>query len=207
MLRQVAAAQMDELDDSSSDVLAPVRSEAEGEHGACMVHQQLGCRAVGRPLATARMNAQAGSWWGVFWLMLRRAAVHTWATSPDRTRSDRPGPEARMLCTWATVRAMCWCPAELYLKLLEESRLARRKALQADQQQVQCVQQAHTALEQQQPEHARRAELEARQVGLFRALATRPCCPPGVPVSVFAGACQGMQTPCSLRVGVLACLL
>lgn len=82
MLRQVAAAQLDELDDMSSDVLAPARSAAE----------------------------------------------------------------------------------ELYLKLLEESRLARRKALQADQQQVQCVQQAHTALERQQPQHARRAEVEAQQI-------------------------------------------
>ncbi|KAL4421737.1 hypothetical protein ABPG77_002353 [Micractinium sp. CCAP 211/92] len=82
MLRQVAAAQIDELDDMSSDVLAPARSAAE----------------------------------------------------------------------------------ERYLKLLEESRLARRKALQADQQQVQCVQQAHTALERQHPEHAQRAELEAQQI-------------------------------------------
>ncbi|KAL4452571.1 hypothetical protein ABPG75_008233 [Micractinium tetrahymenae] len=82
MLRQVATAQMDELDDMSSDALAPARSAAE----------------------------------------------------------------------------------ELYLKLLEESKLARRKALQADQQQVECVQQAHTALERQQPEHARRAEAEAQQI-------------------------------------------
>lgn len=54
--------------------------------------------------------------------------------------------------------------ADLYRETVQASVLARRKALQADQQQVQFVQQVHTALESKQPARAQRAEAEAQQV-------------------------------------------
>ena len=52
-----------------------------------------------------------------------------------------------------------------YQELKAEAQLASRRALQAQEQEIQFVQQAHTALEHAQPQWAQQLEAEAQKVG------------------------------------------
>lgn len=84
-------------------------------------------------------------------------------------------PAAWDLCLLAVPAAECCSAAsspqtEPYLRLAAAADLAKRRALQAQEQGLQFMQQAHTALEQAQPGRQIAAEVEARKVsGCWRA--------------------------------------
>lgn len=70
------------------------------------------------------------------------------------------------LSTWVPAHPLlCWSAGH-YQELVAQANLASRRALQAQQAELEFVRQTHTALEQAQPQRAQQLEEEARKARL-----------------------------------------
>lgn len=86
-----------------------------------------------------------------------------------------------VLCPRSHGLLPCWSAAH-YLELVAQANRASRRALQAQEVEVQFVRQTHTALEQAQPQRAQQLEEEAKKARPFC------CCYWALRMAMAAGA-------------------
>ena len=164
MLRQVAAQSESLDDDLSSDagpqpLSATLRAEGEAPRQRRRVDGQARAECCIHLLAlpSCRPGAMPA------WLHVPESCMRlVYPPPPPHPTPPRPPPPHTH-----TAPHPAPPPAALLNESAEAAALARRKALLADQQQLQFAAQAHTALEQSRPERAQRLEAEAAKA--------RPC--------------------------------